>query len=255
MRRFLLGAAIGLAAVAVAPIAAQTPASKPAAKAGELDLKNSLLNWHVAWPAEVSAIPDLLAAIRGPALKNRAGLLKTAAEDKADRTKRGYPFNAYESSLEVAVAGDSPPLLSLSGDWFEYTGGAHPNHGTKAILWDRKLKRQVTFDSLFTNGAGALETLLRKDYCAALDKERAKNRGPDESTDPTDMFNICPKFSKLALIPEGKAGKPFGSVMLHADPYVAGPYVEGDYDIALPVTAALVAALKPQYRENFAPAR
>ena len=247
MRKLLLG--VGLAAAALAPIWAQA-----GAKAGELDFKNSLLSWHVGWPAEVSAIPALLAAIRDPALKNKASLLKTAAEDKADRTKRGYPFNAYESSLEVAVAGDSAALLSLTSDWFEYTGGAHPNHGTKAILWDRKSNRIVTLGSLFTNGAGALDALLRKDYCAALDEQRAKNRGPEESKDPADMFNTCPKFSELALIPEGRPGRPFGNVMVHADPYVAGPYVEGDSDIALPVTAALVAALKPEYRENFAPA-
>lgn len=253
MRKLLLATAFGLAA-ALAPIASPAAAVQPAATAGGLNFKNSLLEWHVSWPAEVSAIPALLAAIREPALKNKASLLKTAAADKADRTKRGFPFFGYQSSTDFAVAGASPPLLSLTGDWFEFTGGAHPNHGTRAILWDRKLNRQVTLDSLFTNGGSALETLLRKDYCAALDKERARNRGPDESKDPADPFNACPKFSELALIPEGKTGAPFATVMFHADPYVAGPYVEGDYNVGLPVTAALVAALKPHYRASFAPA-
>ena len=36
-----------------------------------------------------------------------------------------------------------------------------------------------------------------------------------------------------------------------ADPYVAGSYAEGRYEIRLPVTAAFVAALKPEYRASF----
>jgi len=36
-----------------------------------------------------------------------------------------------------------------------------------------------------------------------------------------------------------------------ASPYVAGPYVEGAYEIALPVTSAIIAALKPEYRSSF----
>ncbi len=40
-------------------------------------------------------------------------------------------------------------------------------------------------------------------------------------------------------------------ITFHADPYVAGPYAEGDYDIALPVTQAVIEALKPAYRSSF----
>jgi hypothetical protein len=40
-------------------------------------------------------------------------------------------------------------------------------------------------------------------------------------------------------------------ITFHADPYVAGPYAEGDYDISLPVTAEVIAALKPAYRSSF----
>ena len=36
-----------------------------------------------------------------------------------------------------------------------------------------------------------------------------------------------------------------------ASPYVAGPYVEGEYEVELPVTARLIEALRPEYRESF----
>ncbi|MEO6198412.1 MAG: DUF4163 domain-containing protein [Sphingomicrobium sp.] len=248
MRTLLLAAAIGLAAIA-AP-------AQPGAKAGELKFKNSLLEWDVSWPAEVSAIPALLASIRDPALKVKRDLLKTAAADRIDRKKQGFPFFAYSSSSEVALAGDSGRLLSLTEEVSEFTGGAHPNSGMVAILWDRNRSRKVNVASLFRAGDPALQTLLRKNYCAALTKERRKRRGAEGAVaGADDPFNQCPKFGELALVPEGKAGKPFAAIMVHADPYVAGPYVEGDYDIDLPVTAALVAALKPQYRASFEPAR
>lgn len=230
---------------------------RPALKAGELSFKNGLLEWHLAWPAEVSAIPQLLAFIRSAAIKERRELLAAAATQKAERGKLDAPFNGYESAVEVASVGQTPRLLSLTKEWYEDSGGAHPNHGTSAMLWDRALSRKIAFDSLFTGGAAGSAAVLRKSYCAALDKERLERRGPEDAGAgdfADDPFYQCPKFAELAFIPQGKAGAPFGSVTIHADPYVAGPYVEADYDISLPVTSALVAALKPQYRASFAPA-
>ena len=153
-------------------VAAAAAISRPAAKAGELSFKNSLIEWHVAWPAQVSAIPPLLAIIRSAAIKNRRQLLAAAATDKTERGKQDYPFNAYESSVEVASVGQTARLLSLTSEWYEFTGGAHPNHGTSAMLWDRTLNRRMAFDGLFTSGAAGSAAALRKSYCAALDKER-----------------------------------------------------------------------------------
>jgi len=45
--------------------------------------------------------------------------------------------------------------------------------------------------------------------------------------------------------------KPFGCRILVADPYVAGPYVEGSYEIELPITGDLIAAIRSDFRENF----
>ena len=230
-------------------------AEAPAPKAVALDDESALLDWHLSYPAEVAALPALADLIRGPALKNKAELLKQAAADKAERDKRGFEFHGYEASTDAEVAGATPRLLSVALNVGDYTGGAHPNHGTKAMLWDKALDRLVTVDNLFAGGAPALQKLLHDPYCAALDKARKEKRGPEEAqlgegTD--DPFNACPKFDDLALIPSGKPGQLFTAMLVHADPYVAGPYAEGDYDIELPVTAALIAALKPEYRASFA---
>jgi hypothetical protein len=43
----------------------------------------------------------------------------------------------------------------------------------------------------------------------------------------------------------------FNRIGFLINPYVAGPRVEGDYEVTLPVNAAILAAVKPQYRQYF----
>ena len=38
-------------------------------------------------------------------------------------------------------------------------------------------------------------------------------------------------------------------------PYEAGPYAEGGYEVTLPVTPAILAVVKPEYRASFAASR
>jgi hypothetical protein len=232
--------------------AAPQTASATGATPLKIDEKSDLLDFHLAWPSEIGAIPQLASKIRAAAMAHKAELLKSAADDKAYRAKHGFPFQGYEYSDEFTVRGNTPGLLSLGESWFEYTGGAHPMHGTRARLWDRSAGREIAFSDLFIGGAAALDRLFSGPYCAALDKARAEKRGSTGiASGADDPFNQCPKFADLAMIPSGAAGQPMDEITFHADPYVAGPYAEGDYDIALPVTQAVIEALKPAYRSSF----
>lgn len=230
-----------------------TPAAEPA-KPVEMEENTDLLSWSLAYPAEAAAIPKLAAMIRAASDKDKAENLAAAKSDKAERAKDNYPFNAYEQSDGYETLGATDQLLSLADNWYVFSGGAHPNHGTKALLWDKAAGGPVDFASLLEGGAAKLAALYRDSYCKELTVERSKRReGEDADTDPTDPFNACPKFSELVIMPESpEGGGPMTKILFHADPYVAGPYVEGDYDIELPVTAAFIAALKPAYRSSFA---
>lgn len=215
-----------------------------------------LISWKVSWPAEVNAIPELEKLLREPAEKALAEYSSSAREDKARREKDGYDFNPYEYSDSVDVVGQTPRLLSLARHHTEFSGGAHPNHGSDGILWDKGAKARVSVASLVAGGR-SLEPLYRDAYCKGLNAERAVRRegegGPGDSQDP---FGQCPKFSELQIIPTGPAkGGAMTTLVFHADPYIAGPYVEGDYDVDLPVSAAFIAALKPEYRRSFATPR
>lgn len=222
----------------------------------KLESDTDLLHWEVSWPAEVSAYPPLVALIRKPAENDQADYSKQAREDKAEREKSGYPWNgAYEYAVDVAVAGNTPRLLSLTRGHYEFSGGAHPNHGTDAILWDREGWRELKIGELFLQGDPAFASLVTEQFCTALDKQRRENRAGEEAGSPDDPFEKCPKLEELAIIPTGKKGAPIAMLLFHADPYVAGPYVEGDYDVEIPVTAAMIAALKPEYRSSFSAAQ
>ena len=57
---------------------------------------------------------------------------------------------------------------------------------------------------------------------------------------------------RISVIPTDKDGNgKLERLLLVADPYVAGPYVEGSYEIELPITGDLIAAIRSDFRENF----
>jgi hypothetical protein len=96
-----------------------------------------------------------------------------------------------------------------------------------------------------------MDRLLTQPWCDALNKARAEKRG--EPVGGGGMFDECPKLSEISIIPTDKDGNgKFERLELIADPYVAGPYVDGSYEIELPVTGDLIAAIRSDYRENFA---
>jgi hypothetical protein len=56
----------------------------------------------------------------------------------------------------------------------------------------------------------------------------------------------------LALGDRDSNGR-FDHVEVIADPYVAGAYAEGAYEIALPLTATMLTRLRPEYGQSFEP--
>ena len=67
-----------------------------------------------------------------------------------------------------------------------------------------------------------------------------------------NQFDVCPPLSDLAIVPadidhDGK----FDRLRFLADPYVAGPYSEGDYEVTFAIQPAWLAAMKPEWRSSF----
>ena len=250
----LLGACNGNGTPAEGNVAAEPtvqparPSSAPA-KPFVSDEKTDLIDFHYAWPAEAAAVPQLANRLRQDMAKAKAELLAGAREDQAMREEQGIEFHGFMSSTDYNTMGQSNRLLSLSVESGSYTGGAHGNYGVSALLWDRAANRQVQFAELFANPAN-MDRLLTQRWCDALNKEREKKRG--EPIGGSGMFDECPELDEVAIIPgdKGKNGR-FETLALVASPYVAGPWVEGAYEIELAVMPDLLAVLKDDYRLSF----
>lgn len=174
---------------------------------------------------------------------------KNAVEDRALAREQKRDFNQHDFSFEWDTAGETPRLLSLQGTYGGFEGGAHPNSYSKALLWDRQSNREISVGSLFARPSD-FTRLTHSVYCKRLDIERAKRR-EGMKLDLAE-FNACPKYSDLAIAPvDRNHNGRFDSLDFIASAYVAGPYVEGEYEIFVPVTEKLIAALKPEYRSSF----
>lgn len=237
--------------LAASATAAQEP--EPPPKSGPVTRQsavreNPLLDFEYSWPEAISTESKLVDQLKADLSKSYDEALENARENKADMNKFGGPFNQNMFNRAWDLWGQTERLISLVAGTDTFTGGAHPNHASSALLWDRKSGAEVRLADLFA-AANGLEAVLRTQYCKALDAERAKRR---EGQVLDGEFAECPPFSDLTIAPAGKNGTgPFDSVVLIADPYVAGPYAEGEYEVVLPVTAGLVGALKDEFRSDF----
>ena len=208
-----------------------------------------LLDFEYSWPEAISAETQLVARLSADLSKSYDDALAAARENKSDTEKYNAPFNQNMFNRVWDVEGQTKRLISLVSATDTFTGGAHPNHNSSALLWDRSTASEIKIADLFVLPNG-LDTGVRAAFCKALDAERAKRR---QGETLEGQFAECPPLSELTITPVDKDGDSrFEAIRLLADPYVAGPYAEGDYEVVLPVTAAVAAALKPEFRPDFA---
>ena len=212
------------------------------------ELKTADADFNYSWSTEAAAVPALVKRFTAEMRKQKAATLAGGKDYNVERKKRGDTPIGYMHSTAIETAGQSQRLLSLRIDVGDFTGGAHPNSGTAALLWDRRLGKEIAIGDLFLRKT-AFANLTRTAYCKALDEERLKRR---EGEKIGGQFDECPKFNELAIIPsDAKKNGRFDTIAYVASPYVAGPYVEGEYELELPVTPQLIAAMKPLYRPSF----
>ena len=205
-----------------------------------------------SWPAQVSAIPALaqrFATERGTILAEQKAewlesLAEFAGEDCVSCTSR-----SFEKSWEVVA--DLPGYLSLSADAYVYTGGAHGNSAFDALVWDRAKGGAITPAGMFRSDAAA-ENALGAAWCKALKAEKIKRLEGDYADD--GIFP-CPPIADLTMLLGSSNKQAFNRIGLIAAPYVAGSYAEGPYEVTLPVTKAVLAAVKPEYKPAFALAK
>ena len=204
---------------------------------------SKLLDFRYSFPTIVGTYPALLAKIR----RDREAQLKNRLEDargdlELRKGEKDFAFHRHEFWRDWTAEGNAFPLLSLQSRVDDFTGGAHGNHGSSALLWDEKRDAEVGLDSLF-GGSAKLWREIEVTYCSKLDEERRRRK--------TDSVG-CPERKELTIVPvDSDFDYQFDSLRVIADPYVAGSYAEGFYIIALPITDALLKTIDPAYRDSF----
>ena len=238
-----------------APVAPGSTASASATStasgggASKVEESTDLYEFDYSYPAEAGRIPALKAWLDTQRDKARAELIEDATAGRAEAKESGFEYHAYGSGRAWQQVTETPRFLSLSAQIYDYTGGAHPNHGYDSLLYDKQVGTRTAPLDLFASKA-AFDAVIRQPFCALLDKERAKRRGEPVVRD-RGMFDDCIKPSEQTVILGSSNGRTVDKVGVLVGPYAAGSYAEGDYEFTLPVTAALLRAVKPEYREAF----
>jgi hypothetical protein len=239
---------------AASPAAASAAPAAPAAKARAVAEANALYTFAYAYPAQAAAIPALAAALDADLAEQRSTIAAEAREAKAESRDADFPFNPYDYGARWSVVTELPGWLSLSGLRESFAGGAHPNHWNDALLWDKQANQRLNALDLFTSKA-AFSAAIQEPFCAALNRERAKRRGEPVQPGSGDPFDECIDPADSTIILGSSNKRTFDRIGILIDPYDAGPYVEGDYEVSLPVTAELLKAVRSGYRQHFATGR
>lgn len=234
------------------PAPAATTSAAPAKPFAQKETagENGAFEFAYAWPAEVSAIAPLAARLDA---ERKAAY----ADEKAQWSKANEEMPAdciscrsrgYDKKWQIVA--DLPRWLSLSATHYTYTGGAHGGTVFDALVWDRDTGTGVRPVDMFRSAA-AIDRAAQARFCDLIDAERAKRRGKPvvrSSEWPDDC--IAPVANSTVIV-GSKGARAFDRIGFLVPAYNAGPYVEGAYEVTLPMTPALLDAVKPEYRSAF----
>lgn len=234
------------------PEAPKASEATPATKGGEavnFVRETESFSFTYEYPPEAANLPALVSVLDAERARSLAELETQAAEAQQDAKANDYPFNPHMLGVSWKVTGDNPTLLAMVAEISSFAGGAHGNTGYEALIWDKAANRRIALDAVFADLQAAIEP-MRLPYCDALNAERQEKRG-EYIGESDDMFNTCPPFSDLVLVPYAGGDGGFDRMMFIAGPYVAGPYAEGAYEISLAMPAATLDKVKPAYSSAF----
>jgi hypothetical protein len=167
-----------------------------------------------------------------------ARALEADREWRADKTM--FRMGPWEYERGYFLDAEAGPYIGVSVLTYSYTGGAHPNQRTTAILWNREEGRRATIRDFFREAkpGGPAMTALAKLIREEVAKEkRARDVEVSEplETDPSlsEIKADLKTFGQPLLVPSTLEGKLAG-IDFHFSAYDVGAYVEGAYGAYLP---------------------
>lgn len=165
-----------------------------------------------------------LASAINPALKSYATKEQTSwLKDIQEMQKEaGKPTAAWELEIGMEVAWNTPKLASILISWYNYSGGAHPNHGVEAMNFgvvngkSRQLKLADFFASGFDSTSHVSKLILSK-----LKKTEGADWVKDGTLKKLDA-RMTQRFTPSAT-----------GLTWYFNPYDVGSYASGDFEVKL----------------------
>jgi hypothetical protein len=222
--------------------AREVPAAAPRATA--IKQTTSRLHFLHSYPPQAAAIPELGALLRKEGLER-------LAEARRDSAEVGFPPRRSPDKVEQVweVGADTADLLALSSTASTYQdGAAHGYFSYHSLIWGRSPGRPLKLSELFSDRTGV--AMLLAELCARLISEREARWREEGDGRPGSMS--CPTADETDIAPVAERGGRIRSfrMRLTGDETPDG-YAGGSYEIEAPVTAALVALVKPALRGSF----
>lgn len=233
-----------------APAAGRPAAAAPgAATPLSFVSKTPFADVSLTLPEAIKRQPDFHAGVYAEEVRRLRQFVEGA---QGELTEAGAEADLpkYAKDISVSVAMQTGKLLSLKRVDYDYSGGAHPNTLTSGLLWDRSLNRRIGLADLLTKGADL--TVLDQALCSAVNAAK-RARAPESAgvTIGAGKPFSCPRAidTPFVLTPGDTSGKAGGLTFL-IGPYQVGPYAEGGYEIAIPLTV-FRSLLAPGYASEF----
>lgn len=198
--------------------------------------------WETVFDDGLSQYPGLYEHVRAAsdaAMREMAG---TAAQDYQNwqEDESEWDWRPYDIGWTWEIVWSDETRVSVLQSWYEYTGGAHPNHGSGSVLWLVPEQRTVALSELFEDGSAgspAMETILEA-IRANLIEQKSQRLGEYFNAEDQDMWlgdlaASAESFGAFTLALSTEAERA-GGLIFHFDPYAVGAYAEGDYRVLVP---------------------
>lgn len=222
------------------------------AGARQVALSTELYSFSYSYPGEAGKRQGLRMVLDRRLEEARTALIQQARESKKDSEAENYEFRPHTLATEWTVAARPPGWLSLVAETDSYFGGAHGMYTFDSLVWNDRERKGVKPVALFATPEALLEAIGQR-FCARLDEQRAERRGKPVAKDSDDPFDACiDPIEDAVIVLRSQSGDAFDTIGILVPPYAAGPYAEGSYEVEIPVTRRVIAALKPGYRGAFA---
>ena len=128
----------------------------------------------------------------------------------------------WVSEKNIKVKFQYYPFISLGTTWYEFTGGAHGNHGTVFINYNCETQSNITLSDLF-------DAKQQIELTKIAEQIFRKNEGLKETDDYSNYFFDNGKF----VLPDNFSIRKDGLLFQYGI-YEIKPYVDGTTDLFVP---------------------